>query len=338
LLSLLQQKGFITESPLPPNHFEKDTPGSRLTFMGHSSLLVQTGKATLLTDPYLRLDDGLPENGMDAPRIRLNAIVCSHSHWDHCDLQSFLWFDKDTLLIVPQVKQPTAFNPPIIEAMKMLGFCNFKEVELWKPIQIEDIELVLVPFHGEQDEPNAVIDHFTYVLKTNDLCVYAGVDSYRDTFGDMIPVLEKIREQYHPELAFLPVSKVIYRYEWGGVNGFCRYLDTTLVKQTFQYTASPEDAAEWVKALRPRWVAPYALFNFAPWSTPSQIPEFEKALKQANLQKFLFPFRPFDFVDAPDLANLGSRMRKLDRRMQQNRIYRYLRYRGKRATQPAEHH
>jgi L-ascorbate metabolism protein UlaG (beta-lactamase superfamily) len=352
LLSVLRQRGFTTDSPLPRNHFQDEKLESRLTFMGHSSLFLQTPKANVLTDPYLRLDDGIPVVSMNVPRTKLTAIICSHSHYDHCDLQSFLLFDKDTLLIVPKVKQPSAFNPPIIEPMKALGFRNFREVEPWEPVQIEDVELVPVPFHGEQDEPDTVIDHFTYVLRTNDLCVYAGVDSYRDTFGDMIPVLDKVRETYHPVLAFLPVSKFMFRYDGGGANGFCRYFDSTLIHKTFQYTGSAEDAAEWVRVLQPKWVSPYAMFSFAPWSTPIHVMQFERALKRVNLEKKLYPIRPFQHLDASAFLkdrelhrralvrwfHLGSVVRKIDKDMQQNRIYRYFRYRGRQARAAAEHH
>jgi L-ascorbate metabolism protein UlaG (beta-lactamase superfamily) len=347
VLSLLIQKDFVTDSPLPRNHFEIDRAGSRVTFMGHSSVFFQSKRGAVLADPCLRLEYQLPEYAMDAARLKLSAIVCSHSHWDHCDLQSFLWFDKETELIIPRVKQATVFNPPVVEAMRSFGFKNIREVDLWQPVQIEDIELIPVPFHGEQDEPDAAIDHFTYVLRTEDLSVYAGVDSYKDTFGDMIPVLERVREEYHPVLAFLPVSKMTYRYEWGGVNGFCRYLDTTLLDKSFQYTASAEDAAEWVRALKPQWVSPYATFNFAPWSTPAEVPQFAKALRRADLEDHLYPIRPFEYLEACDFSpalarelrrrtlvrwfQFGAAIRKYDKRMQENRIYRYLRNRRKRA-------
>jgi hypothetical protein len=45
--------------------------------------------------------------------------------------------------------------------------------------------MILVPFHGEQDEPGAEIDHCTYVYRTPGLTLYGGVDAYRDTFADM---------------------------------------------------------------------------------------------------------------------------------------------------------
>jgi hypothetical protein len=81
----------------------------------------------------------------------------------------------------------------------------------------------LVPFHGEQDEPGAEIDHYTYVYTAPGFTIYGGVDAYRDSFGDMDGMLRRVRDKHHPSVAFLPISRMTYRYEWGGVNGFCRW-------------------------------------------------------------------------------------------------------------------
>ncbi|HEY7532611.1 MAG TPA: MBL fold metallo-hydrolase, partial [Nitrospiraceae bacterium] len=342
LLQSLIKHDYLTATKLPRNRYRKAPSRSRVTFLGHSSLMLQSPRAAVVADTCLRLESRLPAHALDVPRSKPDAICISHSHWDHCDLQSLLWFDKNTQVIIPRVRRPTAFNPPIVDALRMFGFTNIREVDLWETVQVEDIQLITVPFHGEQDEPDAEIDHFTYVLKTDDLTIYAGVDSYRDTFGDMIPVLERVREEYHPVLAFLPVSRMIYHYKWGGVNGFCRYLDTTLLDQCFQYTASAEDAAQWVAALRPRWAIPYATFNFWPWSTPVAVQQFDKALRAAGLANTLHPLRPFGSLAASDLAGpsnelrrrmlvnwfrFGSTMSAYDRRLQTNREYRYLRRR-----------
>ncbi len=341
LLSLLQERGILSKRRLPQNHFSNLPFESGVMFLGHSSLLFKSRENIVITDPCLRFKHGMPEYAFDPPRLAPKAVIISHSHWDHCDLQSLLWFDKDTQVIIPRIRRPSAFNPPMAEAIRMLGFSNIVEADLWQPVAIQDIELIPVPFHGEQDEPDAEIDHFTYVLKTEDLCVYAGVDSYRDTFGDMKTVLQRVRDQYKPLFAFLPVSKMIYRYEWGGVNGFCRYLDNTLVDQSFQYTASADDAAQWVQVLQPKWAAPYATFNFSRWSTPPEVSQFAKVLKTSGLRKSLYPVRPFDFLASSDFLKskefqrralirwfqLGSSARELDRWLQKNRLYRYLKYR-----------
>ena len=53
-----------------------------------------------------------------------------------------------------------------------------------------------MPFHGEQDEPGAEIDHYTYVFKTEGLSLYGGVDAFRDTFGEMPAALARVREEH----------------------------------------------------------------------------------------------------------------------------------------------
>jgi L-ascorbate metabolism protein UlaG (beta-lactamase superfamily) len=309
LLELFKHNHLVEQASSDSNFFEKMTVYPRVTFMGHSSLLMQSGQSAVLVDPVLRPDFRLSRHAFDVLRIQLGAICCSHSHWDHCDLQTLLWFNKDIPIIIPKIQRPTAFNPPIVEALKMLGFTDIREAQLWEPIQIDDIELIPVPFHGEQDEPDADINHYTYVLRTKEITLYGGVDCFRDTYGEMKPVLEKVRETYKPNVAFLPISRMIYHYEYGGVNGFCRYLDTILLNQTFQYTASAQDAAEWMGVLGVNRVVPYATFTFSRFPMAPEIREFARMLRKAGLSKCLYPLRPLDTLKGADLnGHLWSKM------------------------------
>jgi hypothetical protein len=157
----------------------------------------------------------------------------------------------------------------------------------------------------------------------------------------MKPVLERVRDQYSPELAFLPISRMVYAYRHGGVNGFCRYLDSNLMDKSFQYTAAPEDAAEWMAILRAKWVVPYATFTFPRWSTPIEVGEFAAALRARRLGQVLYPMRPLDRIDPEDLRGrwfaaarrsalvawfrIGGAISRLDRGLYANVGYRYLR-------------
>lgn len=280
----------------------------RVTLLSHTSLLMQSGRSAVVTDPIISRNLGSPGSAFEVFRTRIGAICCTHGHWDHCNLQTLLWFDKRTPVLIPHVRRPTAFNPPMAEPLKRLGFTDIREVELWTPIRIDDIEVIPVPFHGEQDEPGAEIDHYTYVLRTDGLSVYGGVDCFRDSGGEMTPVLERVAQLYRPDIAFLPVSKMVYRYEWGGVNAFCRYLDCSLLDKSFQYTAGPEDAAQWAATLGAKSVAPYALFVFSRWATPPEIPRFANALKARRIPSVLYPLRPLDSLSADDMdGSLVSR-------------------------------
>jgi len=301
LLAKLDAQRFLQRGLMRPNSFLLSPVRPRVTFVGHTSILLQTDGATVLTDPLLRNLLRSPGRAFDVTRLDLTAICCTHSHWDHCDVETLLRFDKGIPIIVPRVHQATAFNPPIAPVLRRLGFRDIRELDSWQSQQLGDLELILVPFHGEQDEPGAVIDHYTYVFRTRDLTLYGGVDAYRDTFGDMNSVLARVRDEYRPSVAFLPISRMIYRYEHGGVNGFCRYIDTTLLGQDFQYTAGPKEAAEWVRLLGVSTVVPYATFTFSPYATPHELNRFAAALEQNGLEATLLPLRPLDSLELPDL-------------------------------------
>jgi hypothetical protein len=225
--------------------------------------------------------------------------------------------------------------------LRRLGFQDIRELELdpWESQQLADVEMILVPFHGEQDEPGAVIDHYTYVYRTHDLTLYGGVDAHRDTFGDMHGALKRVRDEYHPSVAFLPISRMVYRYERGGVNAFCRYIDGALLDQEFQYTAGPGEAAEWVQLLGVSTVVPYATFTFSPYHTPGELNEFVAALNQNGLGATLLPLRPLDALDLSDLDEsaraarrrrllrawhgAGARAAQFDHQLRQYAAYRF---------------
>lgn len=353
LLAGWSDAGLLERVPAAPNAFE--WPGRpRVTFLGHSSLLLQSKRSAVLTDPVLRARFGVPSASSDVVRLKLGAICCSHSHWDHCDAETLLRFDKQTTIVVPRVRTPTAFNPPIVPLLQHLGFTDIREVDVWDTVRIDDIEIVAVPFHGEQDEPGAEIDHYTYVLRTEGLSVYGGVDAYRDTFGEMLPALERVRREWTPDIAFLPVSRLKYSWREGGVSGYCRDVNTDLLDQWFQYTASPEQAAEWARTLGARRFVPYATFTFSPFAVAPEALDFERALKAGGLGALFLPLRPFDSAEPMDLSDTGqSTMRRqylsaflragvaakrLDSLLKTNPGYRLVKRVLRRQAPVAEHH
>ncbi len=270
--------------------------------VSHSSLLFKSRRSAVLTDPIISRRLGSPPAAFDVLSAPLGAVCCSHSHWDHCNLQTLMWLDKKVPILIPGVLRPSAFNPPIAPVLRSLGFADIREVKLWEPVQIDDIEIVPVPFHGEEDEPGAEIDHYTYVLRTPGLTVYGGVDCFRDSAGDMKPALERVAREYRPDVAFLPVSKMIYRYRFGGVNSFCRRIDRSLIDRSFQYTAGPEDAAAWARLLGARVFAPYATFLFSPWSASPQAAKFRRTMRSCGLDDRVIPLKPLDTITAADLT------------------------------------
>jgi L-ascorbate metabolism protein UlaG (beta-lactamase superfamily) len=282
-----------------------------VTFLGHSSLLVQTESSAVLVDPLLLGRFGQPRAAFDCARIPLDGVFLSHSHWDHCNLQTLVLLDKKTPIHIPALRCASAFNPPIEPMLRLLGFSDIREVRHWEAVRCGDIEVIPTPFFGEADEPGEEIDHFTYVICAAGTAIYGAVDSYRDAFGEMTGVLEEIRDRFRPQLAFLPVSRMTYPYRGGGVNGFCRHFERSLLDSDFQYTADPTLAAQWLGVLQSRWLVPYATFSLGRFSPPAHYNELKREMARSGLSDRLYPMLPLDQVVLPGIAERPSQLRQL---------------------------
>jgi L-ascorbate metabolism protein UlaG (beta-lactamase superfamily) len=354
LMELLAAETFLEEGPQSDNECLKSPARPRTTFVAHTSILLQTATTAIVTDPLLRPSLGAPRAALDAVRLPLSAICLTHAHWDHCDVQSLLMFDKATPVVIPRVYKPTIFNPPMAPLLRLLGFTDIREFDSWDRLQLGDVEMILVPFHGEQDEPGAEIDHYTYVFKTAGLSVYGGVDAFRDTFGEMPAALARVREEHRPTVAFLPISRMEYSVANGGVNGFCRYVDTTMLARSFQYTAGPKEAVQWVRELDVQTVVPYATFTFNPRATPGEVAELLAELRAVGLGDRLLPLPTQGAVEPADLDGsaralrrrrrlqqwfaTGATVSRLDRQLKKNPAYRFARRIMSGASKPAAHH
>jgi len=77
---------------------------TRLTWLGHSTVLIETGGRRILTDPVL--GHGIGPIRRRAEEIRhevgvLDAVLISHLHHDHLDLDSLRSLNRDATFIVP---------------------------------------------------------------------------------------------------------------------------------------------------------------------------------------------------------------------------------------------
>src|SRR5690348_10190864 len=76
-----------------------------VTYVGHSTLLIEMDGTRVLTDPLLRDRLAHLYRHAASPNAELftalDGILISHLHLDHLDLPSLLHLGKDRLLIVP---------------------------------------------------------------------------------------------------------------------------------------------------------------------------------------------------------------------------------------------
>jgi L-ascorbate metabolism protein UlaG (beta-lactamase superfamily) len=82
----------------PRTPAERDGARAAVTFIGHSTFLIQTAAGNILTDPMYSQRAG-PFNLFGPRRVRQPAVrfddlppiatvLVSHNHYDHCDLRT----------------------------------------------------------------------------------------------------------------------------------------------------------------------------------------------------------------------------------------------------------
>lgn len=80
-----------------------DQRNTRVTFLGHATILIEIDGVRVLTDPILRERVGplTRTSGAPAPKLwsDIDAVLISHSHWDHLDYGSLKLMGFDVPLI-----------------------------------------------------------------------------------------------------------------------------------------------------------------------------------------------------------------------------------------------
>lgn len=118
----------------------------RVTWVGHSTLLVQMGHVTFLTDPTWSataspfavgprrfVEPGLAMD--DLPRI--DFVVVSHNHYDHMDLETLRRLsERGARIFVPLANAAT---------LQGAGINNVQELDWWRAHTIGQVEVHCVP-------------------------------------------------------------------------------------------------------------------------------------------------------------------------------------------------
>ena len=199
----------VTPRSVPP--FAGDS--AVVTFIGHSTWLIQTAAGNVLTDPMYSRRAG-PFNLLGPRRVRdagvrfddlppVSVVLLSHNHYDHCDLP--------TLRRLAQ-----RFNPVVVtpignaRLVRSAGITRVEERDWWEKLQFDALEITLTPAQhfsarGPFDRNRALWCGFR--LETGNLRLYfAGDTGYGPFFRD-------IRQRLGPtDVALLPIGA--YEPRW----------------------------------------------------------------------------------------------------------------------------
>ena len=195
--------------PPPPEH----SSDLVVTFVGHSTFLLQSGAGNVLTDPvYSRRASPVRFAGprrVRRPGVRFNdlpeiaVVLLSHNHYDHCDLRTLRSLDRR---FHPLVVTPLGNG----RLLRSAGVRRVEELDWWRDSDAAPLPITLTPAQhfsarGPFDRNRSLWGGFV-IAAAGRRIFFAGDSGYG-------PHFREIRDRSAPiDLALLPIGA--YEPRW----------------------------------------------------------------------------------------------------------------------------
>jgi L-ascorbate metabolism protein UlaG (beta-lactamase superfamily) len=197
----------------PKQPAARGNAAAAVTFIGHSTFLIQTAAGTLLTDPMYSERAG-PWSLLGPRRVRQPAVafddlppialvLLSHNHYDHCDLR--------TLGMLARRFDPLVMTPLGNAALvRSAGLRRVEELDWWQDAKTAPLPIALTRAHhfsarGPFDRNRALWGGFVITVESRRI-YFAGDTAYAPFFSD-------VRQRLGPiDLALLPIGA--YEPRW----------------------------------------------------------------------------------------------------------------------------
>jgi L-ascorbate metabolism protein UlaG (beta-lactamase superfamily) len=202
------EQPLVGEFQKPPQLGPSDTA---ITFIGHSSFLVQTGGAALLVDPVfatrlilLRRQRRPGLRLRDLPRI--DAVLITHAHMDHLNRPSLRAITRE--MRRRGVPVPIAVVPSGVEdVVSRLGFGQILSLQWWESLDLPNTPARIRVTHTPARHWGARLFNDThrgfggYVVQAPNAPViyHSGDTAYFSGF-------QEIGRRLHPDIALLPIG------------------------------------------------------------------------------------------------------------------------------------
>jgi L-ascorbate metabolism protein UlaG (beta-lactamase superfamily) len=195
-----------------------------VTRVTHSCHLIEIGDRTFLTDPWFSTKPGYYQGepiAIDIPDLpKLDGVLISHAHYDHCDLKTFAAYrDRDV---------PIFAATTVVDEAHANGFSHVTGLDPWDAVDVGPVTITATPAkHG--------VPEVTFMLRAGSEAIYFAGDTLH------IPELNKIPERLgHINLALLPTNGLQIR-----------------PANDMQVVMNADDAAQLTAVLQPELAIPH---------------------------------------------------------------------------------
>jgi L-ascorbate metabolism protein UlaG (beta-lactamase superfamily) len=203
----------------------------RITWLGHSTAVIELDGTRILTDPLLgrrvlllRRDDPVEPHSLD----RLDAVLISHLHYDHLDAASLRRLDPATTVVAPRGAR---------RVLTRVGFATISEIVAGQELELGTLMVRAVHAEHSSTRVFGMSDALGYLVSGSKSVYFLG-----DT-------------ELFPEMSELPRADVALVPIWGwGPRVGTGHLD-------------PRSAAEALRRLRPRLAIPIHWGTYYPVTT-----------------------------------------------------------------------
>jgi L-ascorbate metabolism protein UlaG (beta-lactamase superfamily) len=163
----------------------------QISLIGHSTVLIEAGGQTILTDPYFGAWGNIafarlaPPAKKSAELCGVDFVLISHNHWDHTDRRFLRALGEDTPVLVPRW---AAWETKLLGAKKPLG------MRVWEAKQLGSFKVTAVP------ALHVAITH-GYVIECEGTSIYFAGDTYYSP-----PIVQEIARRFPLDVAMIPVT------------------------------------------------------------------------------------------------------------------------------------
>ena len=160
-------------------------PGDGITFVGHSTTLIEVDGARLLTDPVLTARIGHIHRIAPPParHPRADAVLISHAHHDHLDLRSLRLLPLGVPVIAP---------PGSAQVLRRSTAHDVVEVEAGTTVRVGAVDVVATPaaHDGRRLPVGRRVEAVGYLVRGTSRVAFFGDTDVFDGMADLAAELD----------------------------------------------------------------------------------------------------------------------------------------------------